>query len=50
MSNRATEIAIDELIDLMTELGNLENQIRSLRESIEPLADDLYRDWERSQN
>ena len=42
MTPSEQDTVIDSLIDLMAELGMLENRIRALRERIEPIADGLF--------
>lgn len=42
MSPSEQDAVIDNLIDLMVELGMLENRIRALRECIEPIADGSF--------
>ncbi|WP_171022146.1 hypothetical protein [Cohaesibacter sp. CAU 1516] len=41
MNRDDKDIVVDHLIDIMTELALIENQVRALRQNIEPFANKL---------
>ncbi|MBB4123971.1 hypothetical protein [Martelella radicis] len=48
MRDREHEIMIDCLIDIMAELGEIEQRVKAVRETLEPIADTLFFSWKES--